>query len=429
MLETFFNLKQNNTTVRTEITAGITTFLTMVYVIFVNPAMLAQTGMDQGAVFVATCLAAAIGSIMMGVLANYPLGLAPGMGVNAFFTFGIVLGLGLSWQEALGSVFLSGVLFTSLSVLPIREWIINAIPTTLKMGISAGIGLFLAIIGLKSSGIIVDHPATLVGLGDLRSPTVLMALFGMMLTAGLYARNIKGSIIISILVITAISTLIGHAKFNGIVSMPPSIAPTFLQMELPDLFSMTTVALVLSLLLVDLFDSSGTLIGAAKQGNMLDKNGRLPRIKKALLSDAYATLIGSGLGTSTTTTYVESTAGIAVGGRTGLTAVVIGFLFLVALFFAPLAGSIPAHATAPALIFIACLMAKGAKDINWDDITDYTPSVLIMVAMPLTFSVTDGIGIGFISYVVIKIIAGKYKEVSPPMYLLSGVFLFKYMAL
>ena len=429
MLNTFFNLKKLNTTVQTEVLAGITTFLTMAYIIFVNPAMLSQTGMDASAVFVATCLAAAIGSILMGVLANYPLGLAPGMGVNAFFTFGIVMGFGLSWQEALGAVFVSGVLFTCLSVLPVREWIINAIPHTLKMAIATGIGLFLAIIGLKSGGIIVDNPATLVGLGNLKDPKVALALFGIVLTAGLYARNITGAIIIGIFVVTVISITTGITQFNGIVSMPPSIAPTFMQLELPDLFSITTLTIILSLLLVDLFDTSGVLIGTAQRGGLLDKNGRLPRIKKALLADSTATMVGAGLGTSTTTTYLESTAGIASGGRSGLTAVVIGILFLLALFLSPLAGTIPAHATAPSLIFIACLMAQSAKDINWNDITDYTPSVLTVVAMPLTFSITDGIGLGFISYTLIKVIAGRYKEVSPAMYILAGIFILKYAVL
>ena len=429
MLEKLFNLKKLNTNVRTEITAGFTTFLTMSYIIFVNPSMLSQTGMDASAVFVATCLAAAIGSITMGLLANYPLGLAPGMGVNAFFTFGIVMGFGLTWQQGLGAVFVSGVAFTVLSILPVREWIINAIPTSLKMGITAGIGLFLAIIGFKSGGIIVDHPATLVGMGNFKDPKVILALLGIALTAGLYARNVTGSIIISILAITGISTVMGLSSFNGVASMPPSIAPTFLQLELPDLLSITTVTLILSLLLVDLFDTSGTLIGTAQYGGLLDKNGKLPRIKQALLADSTATMVGATLGTSTTTTYIESTVGIIAGGRTGLTAVTIGILFLSALFLSPLASAVPPYATAPSLIFIACLMAQSTKNIDWDDITEYTPSMLIVVTMPLTFSITEGIGIGFISYVIIKLVAGRYKDISPAMYILALVFLTKYAIL
>ena len=429
MLEKLFNLKKLNTNVRTEIMAGFTTFLTMSYIIFVNPAMLSQTGMDASAVFVATCLAAAIGSITMGLLANYPLGLAPGMGVNAFFTFGIVMGFGLTWQQGLGAVFVSGVAFTVLSILPVREWIINAIPTSLKMGITAGIGLFLAIIGFKSGGIIVDHPATLVGMGNFKDPKVILTLLGIVLTAGLYARNITGAILISILTITGISIAMGLSSFSGVASMPPSIAPTLLQLELPDLLSITTVTLILSLLLVDLFDTSGTLIGTAQHGGLLDKDGKLPRIKQALLADSTATMVGATLGTSTTTTYVESTVGIIAGGRTGLTAVTIGILFLSALFLSPLASTVPAYATAPALIFIACLMAQSTKNINWDDITEYTPSMLIVVTMPLTFSITEGIGIGFISYVAIKIVAGRYKDIRPAMYILALVFLAKYAIL
>ena len=429
MLDKLFNLKKLNTNVRTEITAGVTTFLTMSYIIFVNPSMLSQTGMDASAVFVATCLAAAIGSITMGLLANYPLGLAPGMGVNAFFTFGIVMGFGLTWQQGLGAVFVSGLAFTVLSILPVREWFINAIPISLKMGITAGIGLFLAIIGLKSGGVIIDHPATLVGIGNFKDPKVILVLLGIALTAGLYARNITGSIIISVLAITGISIAMGLSSFNGVASMPPSIAPTFLQLELPDLLSITTVTLILSLLLVDLFDTSGTLIGTAQRGGLLDKDGKLPRIKKALLADSTATMVGASLGTSTTTTYIESTAGIIAGGRTGLTAVTIGVLFLFALFLSPLAGTVPAYATAPSLIFIACLMAQSTKHINWDDITEYTPSMLIVVTMPLTFSITEGIGIGFISYVAIKLVAGRYKDISPAMYILALVFLAKYAIL
>ena len=429
MLEKLFHLKKLNTNVRTEITAGFTTFLTMSYIIFVNPSILSQTGMDASAVFVATCLAAAIGSITMGLLANYPLGLAPGMGVNAFFTFGIVMGFGLTWQQGLGAVFVSGVAFTVLSILPVREWIINAIPTSLKMGITAGIGLFLAIIGFKSGGIIVDHPATLVGMGNFKDPKVILALLGIALTAGLYARNVTGSIIISILAITGISTVMGLSSFNGVASMPPSIAPTFLQLELPDLLSITTVTLILSLLLVDLFSTSGTLIGTVQYGGLLDKNGKLPRIKQTLLADSTATMVGATLGTSTTTTYIESTVGIIAGGRTGLTAVTIGILFLSVLFLSPLASTVPPYATAPSLIFIACLMAQSTKHINWDDITEYTPSMLIVVTMPLTFSITEGIGIGFISYVIIKLVAGRYKDISPAMYILALVFLTKYAIL
>ena len=382
--------------------------------------------MDASAVFVATCLAATIGSMAMGLIANYPLALAPGMGINAFFTFGIVMGMGLSWQQGLGAVFISGIFFFSLSVTKVRETLINSIPRTLKMGIAGGIGFFLAIIGLKTSGIVVDNPATLVGLGNLKDPKVLLAVFGILLTAGLYVRKITGSVIISILTITIISIATGLSEFNGVFSMPPSIAPTFMQLEIPDLFSVSTLALVVSLLLLDLFDTSGTLIAATERAGLVDKNGKLPRLKQTLLADSTSTMIGSFLGTSTVTTYTESMSGVLVGGRTGLTSVVVGICFLLALFLSPLAGTIPAYATSPALVFVACLMAPSLKDINWDDITDYAPSVITVITMPLTFSVVDGIGFGFISYTVIKLIAGRHKEVSLAMYLLTAIFLMKY---
>ena len=426
MLEKLFHLNKLNTSVKTEVLAGITTFLTMSYIIFVDPAILSKTGMDASAVFVATCLAATIGSMAMGLIANYPLALAPGMGINAFFTFGIVMGMGLSWQQGLGAVFISGIFFFSLSVTKVRETLINSIPRTLKMGIAGGIGFFLAIIGLKTSGIVVDNPATLVGLGNLKDPKVLLAVFGILLTAGLYVRKITGSVIISILTITIISIATGLSEFNGVFSMPPSIAPTFMQLEIPDLFSVSTLALVVSLLLLDLFDTSGTLIAATERAGLVDKNGKLPRLKQTLLADSTSTMIGSFLGTSTVTTYTESMSGVLVGGRTGLTSVVVGICFLLALFLSPLAGTIPAYATSPALVFVACLMAPSLKDINWDDITDYAPSVITVITMPLTFSVVDGIGFGFISYTVIKLIAGRHKEVSLAMYLLTAIFLMKY---
>ena len=426
MLDNFFKLKELNTNVRTEVLAGLTTFLTMAYIIFVNPAILSKAGMDAQAVFVATCLIAAFGSIAMGVIANYPLALAPGMGINAFFTFGIVMGMGLPWQQALGAVFVSGSLFFLLSLFSIREMVINAIPKTLKVSIAAGIGFFLAIIGFKNSGIVVDNPATLVGLGNLQDPKVLLAILGLFLTAGLHARKVTGSVIISILVVTVISIVMGLSEFKGIVSMPPSIEPTFLQLEIPDLFNLSIITLVLSLLLLDLFDTSGTLVAAAQGAGLMRKDGTLPRIKQTLMADSTATVLGSTLGTSTVTTYSESIAGVAAGGRSGLTAVTIGVMFLFALFLSPLAGTIPAYATAPALIFVACLMAPNIREINWDDITDFAPSIITVITMPLTFSVVDGIGFGFISYTVIKLIAGKGKDVSPAMYALSLIFVLKY---
>jgi len=426
MLNTFFKLDQNGTTVRTEIIAGVTTFLTMVYIIFVNPSILRETGMDPGAVFVATCLAAAFGSAIMGLYANYPIALAPGMGLNAYFTYGVVLGMGYTWQVALGAVFISGILFVILSILPVREWIINAIPKSLKMAISAGIGLFLAIIALKNAGIVVDHPVTLVTLGDITSAPALLASAGFLIIVGLSARRVPGAIVISIFLVTGVGVALGVTSPGGVFSMPPSIAPTFLQMDLAGALQVGLVAIVFAFLFVDLFDTAGTLVGVGYRAGMLDEQGRLPRLRRALLADSSATMAGAALGTSTTTAYIESAAGINAGGRTGLTAVTVALLFLLCLFLAPLASTIPAYATAPALLFVACLMARGLAEIDWDDVTDVAPAVVTAVSMPLTFSIATGIGLGFISYAVIKILAGKISEVSVAVIVISCAFVIKF---
>ncbi len=426
MLNTFFKLDQNGTTVRTEIIAGVTTFLTMVYIIFVNPSILRETGMDPGAVFVATCLAAAFGSAIMGLYANYPIALAPGMGLNAYFTYGVVLGMGYTWQVALGAVFISGILFVILSILPVREWIINAIPKSLKMAISAGIGLFLAIIALKNAGIVVDHPVTLVTLGDITSAPALLASAGFLIIVGLSARRVPGAIVISIFLVTGVGVALGVTSPGGVFSMPPSIAPTFLQMDLAGALQVGLVAIVFAFLFVDLFDTAGTLVGVGYRAGMLDEQGRLPRLRRALLADSSATMAGAALGTSTTTAYIESAAGINAGGRTGLTAVTVALLFLLCLFLAPLASTIPAYATAPALLFVACLMARGLAEIDWDDVTDVAPAVVTAVSMPLTFSIATGIGLGFISYAVIKILAGKISEVSVAVIVISWAFVIKF---
>jgi AGZA family xanthine/uracil permease-like MFS transporter len=385
MLEKLFDLSAHATTVRREILAGVTTFLTMAYIIFVNPQILSQTGMDQGAVFVATCLAAAFGSAFMGLYANYPVALAPGMGLNAYFTFSVVLGQGYTWQVALGAVFLSGILFFALSVLPVREYIVNAIPKTLKMAISAGIGLFLGIIGLEEMGVTVAHPATLVTLGDLTSWKVILGALGFVLMAALDARRVPGAIIISILLVTAAGVALGVSPAGGFFSMPPSIAPTLLAMDLGGALHAGLLAIVFTFLFVDLFDNTGTLIGVAHRAGLLDKEGRLPRIGKALIVDSSSAMVGAALGTSTTTSYIESAAGVRAGGRTGLTAVVVAVLFLAALFLSPLAGTIPAYATAPALLFVACMMARGITEIDWEDVTEYAPGVVTAVTMPLTY--------------------------------------------
>lgn len=426
MLDKFFGITDAGSSVKTEIVAGITTFLTLAYIIFVNPAILADAGMDKGAVFVATCLAAAIGTMIMGVIANYPMALAPGMGLNAYFTYGVVLGMGYTWQVGLGAVFISGVLFLILSILPVREWIINAIPAGLKRAISAGIGLFLAIIALKNAGWVVDHPATLVTLGDVGAPSALLAAAGFILLAVLDARKIPGAIIIAILVITGVGVALGITPAGGFVSMPPSLAPTFMQMDIAGAFNIGIIAIVFAFLFVDLFDTAGTLVGLAHRGNLLDADGKLPRLRNALLADSTATVAGAALGTSTTTTYIESASGINAGGRTGLTAVVVAICFLLALFFAPLAGTVPAYATAPALLFVACIMARGMAEIDWDDVTELVPAVMTAIAMPLTFSIATGIGIGFITYAGIKVLAGRGSDVPLAVFVIAGAFILKF---
>ncbi len=425
MLERLFQLKAHNTTVRTEVLAGITTFLTMAYILFVNPEMLAKTGMDHGAVFVATCLAGAIGSLIMGLLANYPIALAPGMGLNAFFTYTVVMTMGYSWQTALGAVFLSGAIFFLLSIFKIREWIINSIPLALRAGIAAGIGLFLAIIALKNAGIVVDHPATLVGLGDMSKGGALLACLGFFVIAALAYRKVTGAVMIGILLVTGLSIVFGLSELQGVVSMPPSLMPTLLQLDIAGALDIGLISVIFAFLFVDLFDTSGTLVGVAQKANLLDKDGKMPRLGRALMADSTATMAGAALGTSTTTSYIESAAGISTGGRTGLTACVVAALFLLALFFAPLAGAVPAYATAPALLFVAVLMMSSLAQIDWDDLTVAAPVVVAALAMPLTFSIANGIAFGFIAWTAVKVLAGRWRELNPAMWVLSALFVVK----
>jgi AGZA family xanthine/uracil permease-like MFS transporter len=426
MLERLFGLSGLGTNVRREVLAGGTTFLTMAYIIFVNPGILSAAGMDFGAVFVATCLAAAFGSAFMGLLANYPIALAPGMGLNAYFTYGVVLGMGHSWETALGAVFLSGVIFFLLSVTPVREYIVNSIPKSLKMAISAGIGLFLGIIGLQAAGIVVDHPATLVTLGDLKSWPVILATAGLVLMAALDAWKIPGAIIIAILAITAAALVLGLTGWEGIAATPPSIMPTFLAMDIGGALEIGLLSIVFTFLFVDFFDNTGTLIGVAHRAGLLGPDGKLPRIGKALIVDSSAAMVGAALGTSTTTSYIESASGVRAGGRSGLTAIVVAILFLLALFFSPLASMIPAFATAPALIYVACLMARGMSEFDWEDVTEYVPAVVTAIAMPLTYSIAHGIAFGFITYTIIKVLSGRYAEVKPAIAILAVLFVVKF---
>jgi len=427
MLDRIFKLGENKTTVRTEIVAGLTTFLTMAYIIFVNPQILGMAKMPTDAVFVSTCVAAAIGCFLMAFVANYPIALAPGMGLNAYFAFGVVGGMGYTWQVALGCVFLSGVLFFIISVLPIREWIVNAIPKSLKMAIAAGIGLFLALIALKNAGIVVGNEATLVAHGKLTSWPVVMATLGFALIVALEYRRVMGGVIIGILAITAVSVAFGHQELKHIFDVPPSIAPVFLQMDLAGAFKVGLVTVVFAFLFVDLFDNTGTLIALAHRGGFMRPDGTVPRLNRALISDSAAAMIGAAVGTSTTTSYIESASGISAGGRTGLTAATVGVLFLLALFVSPLATSIPPYATAPALLYVACLMVRGLAEVEWDDVTEAAPAVITAIAMPFTFSIAEGIAFGFISYVAIKLASGRFSDIHPAVGILAVLFVLKYI--
>jgi len=427
MLNGYFRLTERGTTLRTEVVAGLTTFLTMAYIIFVNPEILSAAGMDKGAVFVATCLAAAISTAIMGLYANYPIALAPGMGLNAYFAFTVVGQLGHPWQVALGAVFVSGILFMVISVLPIREWVINSIPRSQKLAIAAGIGFFLGIIALKSAGVVVDHPATLVTVGNLTEPTLLLAAAGFVVIVALDHRKVPGAIIIGILLVTVVGILLGLSPPPaGVIDVPPSLAPTFLQLDIPGALGIGLVTIVFSFLLVDLFDNAGTLVGLAHRAGFIDKEGKVPRLRQVLVSDSGAAMLGSVLGTSTTTSYIESAAGINAGGRTGVTALVVAVLFVLALVFAPIATAIPAYATAPAILFVACIMARSLVDFEWDDVTDYVPAIVTALAMPFTFSIATGIGLGFIAYALIKIVSGRLRDATPAVLVLAAVFIVKF---
>jgi adenine/guanine/hypoxanthine permease len=426
LLERRFGLAANGTSVRTEFVAGLTTFLTMVYIVFVNPEILSNAGMDRGAVFVATCLAAAISTLIMALYANYPIALAPGMGLNAFFAFTLVLGYKYTWQQALAFVFLSGLLALVITATKLRETIITAVPQNLKLAVSAGVGLFLGIIALEQSGIVVAHPATLVTLGNLKDWPAILALAGFVLIVVLNSRKVLGGTLIGILAVTLAGLALGLVKYGGIVSLPPSLAPTFLQLDFSRVLEGTAVFVIVTLLFVDLFDTAGTLIGVSYRAGFLDDEGKLPRMGRALIADSTATSVGALLGTSNTTSYIESAAGVEAGGRTGLTGVFVALFFLLALFFAPLAGMIPKYASAAALLYVACVMTQGLAGLDWDDITEYAPAVVTAIAMPLTFSIATGIGLGFITYALCKILAGRFAEAKPAVVVLAALFAVKF---
>lgn len=428
-MERYFKLTEHGSNIRTEVIAGLTTFLTMAYIIFVNPEILSGTGMDRDAVFVATCLAAALGSAIMGLFANWPIGMAPGMGLNAFFAFTVVGMMGFTWQEALGAVFISGVIFLILTVTGVRRWLIAGIPASMRSAIAAGIGMFLAIIAMKSSGLVVANDATFVALGDVTATGTLLTIIGFFIIAALDALKVPGSILIGILVITLAAIFLGVSQFSGIMSAPPSIAPTFMQLDVMGALSAGIFHVILVMVLVEVFDATGTLIGVAKRAGLMTegpvhKNKNLGR---ALMADSTAILGGSLLGTSSTTAYVESAAGVQAGGRTGLTALVISVLFLLAMFFAPLAGAVPAYATAPALLYVAVLMLREMAEISWDDVTESAPAALTALAMPFTYSIANGLAFGFISYALIKLLTGRAKEVHAATWIIAGLFVIRFV--
>ncbi|GAA0773934.1 NCS2 family permease [Castellaniella ginsengisoli] len=425
MLEQLFKLKDHDTSIRTEVLAGLTTFLTMSYIVFVNPDILSSTGMDRGSVFVATCLAAALGSLIMAFLANWPIGMAPGMGLNAFFAFTVVAQMGYTWQQALGAVFISGVVFVILTVTGAREWLVAGIPASLRSAIAAGIGLFLGIIALGSAGIVVANPATKIGLGDLTHAPTLFAILGFFIIAALGALKVRGAILIGILAITVLSIITGHTQFQGIFSAPPSLAPTFFQLDIMGALNTGFFHVILVFVLVEVFDATGTMIGVATRAGLI-RPGNPGRLGRALLSDSSAIVAGSMLGTSSTTAYVESASGVQAGGRTGLTALTIAVLFLLALFLSPLAAIVPAYATAPALLYVACLMLRELVDVDWDDITESIPAAIAAIAMPLTYSIANGLAFGFISYVAIKALSGRFRDIHPATLLVAVLFVIKY---
>ncbi len=424
-LDRFFRLRDNDTTVRTEVIAGATTFLAMAYIVFVNPDILSATGMDFGAVFVATCLAAAIGTLIMGLWAKLPIAQAPGMGLNAFFAFTVVLGMGIPWETALAATFVSGVLFLILALTGVRESVINAIPMQLKLAVGAGIGLFIAFIGLQNAGIVVADEATLVSLGDLGASTTLLAIFGIVVTALFLLRGFKGAVFYGILVTSLAGVAVGLIDPpTGVVSTPPSLAPTFAAGlgALSELVSVEMLVVVFTMLFVDFFDTAGTLIAVTNQANLLTPEGELPNASRALVADSTATIAGGVLGTSTTTSYIESSAGVGAGGRTGLTSVVTAVLFLLTLVFSPLLGVVTAQVTAPALIIVGVMMAKGLGDIDWGEMEYAIPAFITVIAMPLTYSIATGIALGLVLFPLLMVFRGRAREVSPIMYGLFVVF-------
>ncbi|EAX8131040.1 adenine permease AdeP [Salmonella enterica] len=425
MLERVFKLREHGTTARTEVIAGFTTFLTMVYIVFVNPQILGVAGMDTSAVFVTTCLIAAFGSILMGLFANLPVALAPAMGLNAFFAFVVVQAMGLPWQVGMGAIFWGAVGLLLLTIFRVRYWMIANIPVSLRVGITSGIGLFIGMMGLKNAGVIVANPETLVSIGNLTSHSVLLGVLGFFIIAILASRNIHAAVLVSIIVTTLLGWMMGDVHYNGIVSAPPSVTSVVGHVDLAGSFNLGLAGVIFSFMLVNLFDSSGTLIGVTDKAGLADAKGKFPRMKQALFVDSISSVTGAFVGTSSVTAYIESSSGVSVGGRTGLTAVVVGILFLLVIFLSPLAGMVPPYAAAGALIYVGVLMTSSLARVNWQDLTESVPAFITAVMMPFSFSITEGIELGFISYCVMKIGTGRLRDLSPCVVIVALLFVLK----
>ena len=429
ILERIFDLQENNTNIKQEFLAGFTTFITMAYIIFVNPQMMSASGMDHGASFVGTCIAAALACFVMGFYSNWPVALAPGMGLNAFFTYTVVGEMGYSWEVALGAVFLAGILFVIMSVTPLRRWMLDSIPLNLRIAMGSGVGLFIGFIGLKSGGIIVANEATFVSLGNFLHIETFLSAFGFLLISVLATRKISGAIIIGVLIVTLLGLLLNIVEYQGLVSYPPSVAPIFLKLDILGALDLAMISVIISFLFVNLFDTAGTLLGVAHRAKLVDQNGNIKNFDKALKADSTSSVAGSFFGCAPVTSYVESSAGVEAGGRTGLTAVVVGFLFLVAIFFSPLAAIVPAYATAGALLYVAILMLSGMEKLDWSDTTELLPALIMVIMIPLTFSIANGIALGFISYVVMKLFVGDVKKISSGAWFLAIIFMAKFVFL
>ena len=426
-LQNYFELEAKNTSIKRELLAGATTFITMVYIIFVNPTMMAETGMDYGASFVGTCLAAAVACFAMGVLANWPVALAPGMGLNAFFTYTVVGEMGYSWQVALSAVFIAGVLFFVISVTPLRRWILESIPSSLRISMGAGIGLFIGFIGLKSSGIIVSNPVNYVSLGDLTKAEPYLSLLGFLIITVLSIRKIPGAIMLGIITITTISILANKVKFSGFFSSPPSLAPVLFELDFSGALNVGIISVVLTFLFVNLFDTAGTLLAVATSANLIDDKGKIENLDQALKADSASSIVGTMVGCAPVTSYVESSAGVSSGGRSGLTAVFVGCFFCLAIFVSPLASIIPAYATAGALIYVAMIMLGGLEKLEWSDQSELIPALITVSMIPLSFSIADGIALGFMSYVIIKVFTGRRDQVTFAAWFLAGLFALRYL--